>query len=259
MIIYVIMNFKHLMIIIICNIVIPLQMKSNPHFYVDDNSYIKFRNFVTGIYNESDLDKHISYKLLEYAMTGYYLLKKKGKLNRENVLSIIDYTKPSTESRFFVVDIENKKILYKSLVSHGKNSGIFYARDFSNKMNTRKSSIGFFVTAHTYHGLYGYSLRLNGIEEKFNSNARKRKIVIHGGEYVSREYIKKHGIIGRSWGCPVIPEKLSANIINTIKNGSCLFVYYREEDYLNNSNYLKLNEAVEEFVKETDSISVSTR
>lgn len=216
---------------------------------VRESQFPYFRSFVREIYKETDLDNFIDYRILEYALTGYYLIKEKELIKNDRILTIIDYTKPSTSKRLYTIDIKNMELLFVSLVSHGKNSGWNYARDFSNSPNTMKSSIGFYVTGETYYGLHGYSLKLKGLEKYFNSNAERRKIVMHGGSYVSRNFIEKNGRLGRSWGCPAVPRKLTHSIINTIKNGSCLFIYYNSNRYLNNSSYIDINKAGIEFLK----------
>ena len=145
---------------------------------------------------ECRLDQEISFKVFNIAITGYHQI---NNLNKRSIISIIDFSKPSTEKRFFVIDLENKKLIYKCFVAHGKNSGENYPKSFSNKPESLKSSLGFFLTAETFSGDHGYSLRLNGLEKGINDNARVREIVIHGAEYVSEEFIKKYGRLGRSW------------------------------------------------------------
>jgi hypothetical protein len=161
---------------------------------------------------------------------------------KKNILSIIDYSRPSTEIRFFVIDIELKKLIYRCLVAHGKNSGENYAKAFSNDPESLKSSLGFFLTAETYYGNHGYAMRLDGLEKNINDNARIREIVIHGADYVSNEFIKKYGILGRSWGCPALPIDISKEIIDKISGGSCLFIYGDDDSYKRNSVFLKREE-----------------
>jgi hypothetical protein len=182
------------------------------------------------------LEGVISYGIFNTAVSGLHQIKNSLK---KNILTIVDYTRPSTEVRFFVIDIEHKKLLYKCLVAHGKNSGDNYAKSFSNDTESLKSSLGFFLTAETYSGSHGYALKLDGLEKNINDNARVREIVIHGADYVSDEFIKKYGILGRSWGCPALPAGISKEIIDKISGGSCLFIYSDDKYYKLNSVFLK--------------------
>jgi hypothetical protein len=177
----------------------------------------------------------IDYKIFNTAVLGY---KHINNLSKKNILTLIDFSKPSTEKRFFVVDLENKQLIYRCFVAHGKNSGENYAKSFSNVLESLKSSLGFYLTAETYAGDHGYSLRLDGLEKGINDNARKREIVIHGADYVGDEFIKKYGRIGRSWGCPALPSEISKEIIDKISGGSCLFIYADDKDYKANSVFL---------------------
>jgi hypothetical protein len=182
------------------------------------------------------LEGVISFDIFNTAVTGLYKIENPAK---KNILSIIDYSKPSTEIRFFVIDIELKKLIYRCLVAHGKNSGENYAKAFSNYPESLKSSLGFFLTAETYSGNHGYAMKLDGLEKNINDNARVREIVIHGADYVSNEFIKKYGMLGRSWGCPALPIDISKEIIDKISGGSCLFIYGDDDTYKRNSVFLK--------------------
>lgn len=155
---------------------------------------------------------------------------------KTNLLTIIDYTKASYQKRLFVIDLEQEKLLYTTLVAHGRNSGVQFAEVFSNKNRSLMSSPGFFRTAETYHGKHGYSLKLDGLEDGINNHARDRLIVIHGADYVSEGFIDKHGRIGRSWGCPALPPHLTKEVINLIKEGSCLYIHTDDEAYLKRSS-----------------------
>ena len=128
-----------------------------------------------------------------------------------------------------MLDLVEVKVLYHCLVSHGKNSGELMAENFSNNPGSYTSSPGFYTTGETYFGKHGFSLRLDGIENGINDKARERAIVIHGADYVSPDFVKKYGRLGRSLGCPAVPEELSKEIIETIKDGTCLFVYDEDE------------------------------
>lgn len=202
----------------------------NPNNIVDTN----LQNKIENIYKKAELKGIIDFDVFKMAMKGYYQLSPKKK----NIITIIDYSKPSTQKRFFVIDVEENKLIYNCLTAHGRNSGNNYATKFSNVSGSKTSSIGFFITAETYYGKHGYSLKLDGLEKNINDNARQRAIVIHAANYVSQNFINKHGRLGRSWGCPALPPKLSKEIIDTIKNGSILFVYGNDKEYLNKSLYI---------------------
>jgi hypothetical protein len=191
---------------------------------------------IFAIWEESGLNAWIPFETFNYAMRGYSRIPELGK---KNIITIIDYTKPSTVERFYVVDLNISKILYRCLVAHGRNSGENYALKYSNLEGSLESCQGFFLTAETYNGKHGYSLRLDGLEKGINDNARKREIVIHGADYVSTEYINLFARLGRSWGCPALPYGLSREVIDTIAGGSCIFIMTGDQEYLANSGFLK--------------------
>lgn len=172
-----------------------------------------------------------------YALSGYSKLEAEEKIGNK-LLSIVDFSLPSTEKRLWILDMENNKVLYHTYVSHGKNTGGNMATNFSNTPNSLQSSLGFYVTAETYYGKNGLSLFIDGMEDGFNSKARERYVVIHGADYAKEESIKRLGRLGRSYGCPALPSEVSKEIINTIKGGSALFIYHPSEDYIANSTYL---------------------
>lgn len=159
------------------------------------------------------------------ALEGFYLLKQKG-LVKKDILTLIDFSMPSTSKRLWVIDLATNTILFNSLVSHGMNSGVEYANSFSNAGNSNKSSLGLYSTAEVYLGKHGLSLKLDGLEKGVNNNARSRGIVIHGADYANPSILNSQNFLGRSQGCPALPEELSKKIINTIKNKSCLFIYH---------------------------------
>ena len=187
------------------------------------------------LYQDCDLDSIMSFEIFRLAMTGYERI---NELQNKNIITIIDFSKPSVQERFFVIDLQNKSLLFKSLVSHGKNSGENMAESFSNDSKSLKSCLGFFITAETYTGKHGYSLRLDGLEPGINDNARSRTIVIHGADYVSSDFANQHGRLGRSWGCPAIPINHSKEIIDKISKGSCLFIYGKNNEYLKVSKFV---------------------
>ncbi|HVU96140.1 MAG TPA: murein L,D-transpeptidase catalytic domain family protein [Puia sp.] len=193
----------------------------------------------TSIYDEMDLqDSGLSRKAFQYAWTGYYKLKKKGLLRKTNILSICDFSQSSSNQRLYVIDVKNRRMLYRTFVAHGINSGEEYASSFSNRMESCKSSLGFYVTTGTYTGINGYSLRISGVDPGFNDNALKRAIVIHGAGYVSQRILKKYGVMGTTFGCPAIPTEMTGQIIPVVKNGSCWFIYFPSKKYLSQSTVL---------------------
>jgi hypothetical protein len=177
--------------------------------------------------------------LFKLAMTGYMNLGDGGKVGQEDLLTIIDFRKPSSQKRLWILNLKTKKVLYHSLVAHGKNTGNLYAESFSNVPNSNTSSLGFYVTSETYIGKHGLSLRLDGQEKGFNDKARERAIVLHGADYVSKDFVKTHGRLGRSFGCPSVPMAIHKELINTIKEGSCLFIFYPDKNYLAKSKLLQ--------------------
>ena len=180
------------------------------------------------LYQEMQLDGMVNFEAFEQAITGYHKIEDKTK----EILTLVDFSKPSTEERFYVFDMRHKKLLFSSLVSHGKNSGGNYATSFSNENGSLKSSLGFFLTENTYQGKNGYSLVLNGLEKGINDRAKERAIVIHGAAYSNPSVIASSGRVGRVSGCPPLPQAVSKPIINTIKGGSLLFIYANNKNYL---------------------------
>lgn len=189
---------------------------------------------VKSVYDSLNIKGRIDYSIFQKAYLGYVQIPNKN----PGVLVIIDYTKPSNEERFYVLDLNKKKLVYSTRVAHSKNSGLEIPLEFSDDPNSYQSSLGFFLTLGEYNGAYGYSLRLKGLEENINANAESRAIVIHGGDIVDDEYIKKFGFAGRSLGCPVLPTALTKEIVNYIKHGRVLFIYGNDEEYIEESLYL---------------------
>jgi hypothetical protein len=184
------------------------------------------------LYNSLDANnfKLPSLKSFTLGILGFENLKQQGKINN-NYLTIVDYSMSSKSDRLWVIDMDENKVIFHTLVAHGKNSGEDYANSFSNTIDSNKSSLGFFTTGETYIGQHGLSLKLDGLENGINDKARQRAIVVHGADYVSKNFISEHNRLGRSQGCPALPNGLSKKIIQTIKNKSCLFIYYPSADY----------------------------
>lgn len=164
------------------------------------------------------------------AMEGFYQLKSKG-LIQKDILTIVDFSLSSTKKRMWVIDLVSNKILFNNVVSHGMNSGAEYATSFSNSPSSNKSSLGFYATGETYMGKHGLSLKLDGLERGINSNARTRSVVVHGADYANPSILRTQGFLGRSQGCPAIPQALKTEIIRTIKGKSCLFIYHPTKSY----------------------------
>jgi len=176
-------------------------------------------------------------KVLKLALTAYEKAQHNGAAKKE-ILTVIDYSLPSSKQRLWVFDVRKETLLYHMHVAHGKNSGQNMAHHFSNQMSSKETSLGAYVTQDTYIGSNGYSLNLQGLEKGFNDNAYRRRVVVHGANYVEPEYIKHTGHAGRSWGCLAIAASLSKPLINTIKDGSVVFTYYPDQHYLSQSHYV---------------------
>lgn len=186
------------------------------------------------LFEEMQLGGIVNFLAFREAVAGYQRIEQKTK----SIMTLIDFTKPSTEKRLFVFDMEQKKMLYSSVVSHGRNSGGNYATSFSNKYGSYQSSLGFYLTENTYQGKNGYSLVLNGLEKGINDRAKERAIVMHGAAYANPSTIAS-GRLGRSLGCPALPQALAKPVIDTIKKGSVLFIYAKDKEYMAQSSVLE--------------------
>lgn len=176
--------------------------------------------------------------VMRLALGAVTCATKMGDIDAPSTLTVIDYSLPSVERRLWVFDLTAGTLLFRELVAHGRNTGDNMATRFSDAMNSRQSSIGLFVTADTYVGGNGYSLRLDGLERGFNANARDRAIVMHGAPYVDAKLAATQGRIGRSWGCPALRETVARQVIDTIRGGSVLFSYYPDSNWLKSSRFL---------------------
>ncbi len=186
-------------------------------------------------------------QVFEYAIRGFNNMKQMGKLTNDGIISIVDFSKPSSAKRLFIIDLKQVKVIFNTYVAHGVNSGKEFANEFSNVPESNKSSLGFFTTATTYSGKHGYSLHLQGEEKGINDNAFNRDIVVHAADYVNERMIQSQGYIGRSWGCPAIPQQLHVPIIDKIKNGTCLFIFGENAGYLSHSKLINRNTAFASF------------
>lgn len=181
----------------------------------------------------------LSREAFDNALAGWDRLKDEGRLPREQVMAIADFSKSSNQKRLFVLDMKSYSLLFQTLVAHGRNSGKEWATRFSNKLSSFQSSPGFYITGQTYHGGNGYSLKLDGIEKGINDQAMKRAIVMHGAGYVSEKLIRSQGYLGRSLGCPAVPLREAKSIIDTLKGGACLYIHVPDQGYVKRSPILR--------------------
>lgn len=192
----------------------------------------------SALYENLKLNKKgMSKYAFDVAVKGYLTLKEQGKLRNTDLLTIVDLSQSSRKRRFYLIDMENIQLLENTFVAHAKNSGVDMAKEFSNIVGSEKTSLGFYVTKGTYTGKHGLSLRLAGLEKEFNDNAEERAIVVHGADYVNAGRVQS-AFMGRSQGCPAVPMDDYVQVINKIKNGSALFIYSPDANYLNRSPLL---------------------
>lgn len=190
------------------------------------------------LYETVGIAGEVPFAVFDAALTGYERIRSRKK----DILVLVDYSKPSTEERFYVIDLRNRRLVCKSLVAHGRGSGDTYATSFSNTPGSHQSSLGFYLTLNAYQGRNGYSLRLDGLEPGINDKAYERAIVIHGADYCTKAFLDTAGRLGRSFGCPSLPKEISDKIIDTIKEGAVLFIYADDKEYRLNSPILSDSE-----------------
>lgn len=199
------------------------------------------------LYSELNAAQYdLSFTAFRYAYIGYQTMKKQHRLNNKELFSIIDFTKDCNSKRFYTIDLEKMKIVYYTYVAHGKKSGERMATSFSDVVESNKSSIGFYITGSTYNGGNGYSLILHGDEKGYNSNLAKRSVVVHAADYANEDYIARNGRMGRSLGCPALPENIYKQVIETIKEKTMIFAYYNDAKYLKTSKYLNVLKLIED-------------
>jgi hypothetical protein len=193
-------------------------------------------------YARADFDPtgigNIENDVFEMALDAASCAVRTGAVSAPETLTVIDYSKPSSERRLWVFDLKAKELVYEELVAHGQGSGANMATQFSNEDESHQTSLGLFVTRDTYVGKNGYSLRLDGLDRGVNDRARDRAIVMHGAPYVSEEFVKANGRLGRSWGCPAISAVVAKQMIDRVKGGGLVFAYYPDAKLLKTSKYL---------------------
>lgn len=217
-----------------------LTLTSNKHLpkitkVISKASSPSFEQYTSSLYEEIRLNNTgLSLNVFEKALTGFYNLKNNGCLNKnKSILTIADFDKSSSKKRLWIINLAQKTLLLNTWVAHGKNSGFDLPTHFSNSHESNESSVGFYVTGEIYHGKHGKSLKIDGMDEGFNTNARSRSIVVHGADYVSQETINQLGRLGRSQGCPAVPSFLASTIIDIIQGKTVL--------YINSSNLKNYN------------------
>lgn len=197
-----------------------------------------FNQRLHDLYRDLNVESQgLRYSVFEKAMTGYLNLQHEGQLSDDKqLLTVVDFELPSTEKRLWVLDLATKQVKFHTLVAHGHNSGENVATNFSNQNESNMSSLGFYVTQGEYQGKHGRSLKLNGVDEGFNTNALMRSVVMHGADYVSEDFIQQYGRLGRSLGCPALPMDQKDEIIEAVNGGTCLFLNGPDQSY--SSKYL---------------------
>lgn len=201
----------------------------------------KTEQYIHTVYDQIRFDKNhkLSLQAFQQGFYGYLNMKESGKISSNALLTICDYSLSSNVKRMWVIDINNRKVLFNTLVAHGMASGEEFATSFSNIEESHQSSLGFYTTGETYFGDNGYSLKLIGEDGKFNNKAYERAIVIHAAPYVCDEFAKANQRLGRSHGCPALPSDIAPKIIDKIKDRNCVFIYAPVKEYLAASYWLK--------------------
>src|SRR5512138_2446550 len=192
---------------------------------------------------KSDVPKP-DFDVFKKAFTGFLDLKAENRV-KKNILTIIDFSKSCNLERMWIIDVAKMEVVHLSLVAHGKNSGVEFASHFSNIPSSLQSSIGFYVTGGIFFSNHGMSLTLDGAEPGINDKARERGIIMHGATYVSKEFIRQYGTLGRSFGCPAIPMEGHETIIRLLAGQSCIYIHYPDPQYDVTSHMLKADAAIQ--------------
>lgn len=159
-------------------------------------------------------------------------------LVKKPLLTLVDFTKPSSEKRFWVIDVAHATVDTEALVAHGRESGDNYATHFSDSLSANASSLGVYLTGQPYYGKHGYSMRLYGLDKGFNDTVFQRAVVMHSAWYVSEDMIRKYGRLGRSEGCFALNDAVEPGIVKNIQNGSILVAYADDSAWLSHSKFL---------------------
>ena len=204
------------------------------------SEFDKDKIIIIDAYNAVNLaDSGLSRDVFDLAIKGLRKLDTNHQLQNPNIVTIADYSQSSNKKRLYVIDLKNNKLLFNTYVAHGRNTGGEYAKSFSNVEGSLKSSLGFYITEHPIVGSHtGFALMIDGVEKGFNDNASRRAIIIHAADYATEGFIKKYGRLGRSLGCPALPPDMNKPIIETIKDGTCLFIYNPSDTYICKSSLL---------------------
>jgi hypothetical protein len=209
-----------------------------------ENNLLFENNEISEIYNLINFEENLpNVEVFSLALNGFNSLLNEGKI-QNSILTIIDFSISANKERMWVIDLKSKKVLFNTLVAHGRNTGEEFANSFSNEISSYKSSLGFYLTNELYQGKHGLSLRLDGLEKGINDNARERAIVMHGADYVSHEFVAANGRLGRSLGCPAVPENLNTDIVKTIQGKSLLFIYHNSNEYIAQSTVLNSGNSI---------------
>ena len=226
----------------------PADLESDKIITASKSNTEIFDQYVDSVYKNAELAfTGLDSAVFRKAMVGYYNFKKTQLISADRqVITIIDFQRKSSQKRLWIVDLAKNKLLFNTLVAHGQGSGGDLPTNFSNLADSHQSSLGFYITSDTYFGKHGFSMKLEGMDKGFNTNARDRAVVVHGAEYVSQSFVNQHGRLGRSHGCPALPVELTNTIINTIKGQTCLFINGPATNY--SSNYLDQDLAVSNYI-----------
>jgi hypothetical protein len=223
--------------------------KTPDYTEVSEATLSDLETYIDETYNLLNLgSRGLSKEVFRKGMLGYLNLKQSGKLNsNKSVLSVIDFSLSSKKERMWVIDLNKNKVLYQTVVAHGRNSGGDYANTFSNQPHSNMTSLGFYVTGESYIGKHGLSLRLDGMDRGFNDNARSRAIVMHGADYANPSVTATLGRLGRSLGCPAVPMSIHEQLIRVVQGGTVLFHYYPDKKYETSTGYFNIQSALAMF------------